>query len=446
MSSIGDRRLLRLTALLDLEQRAREAATVEELGFLAVNETHALVPYRQAALWLGEGRSGHLAALSGLAIPDRNAPFAVWLRHLARMLATSPDAQRPRQVTAADLPAEASEGWAEWLPAHLLWLPLQCRGRCPGVLLLAREEPWAEAELRLLEMLAGAYAHALASLARSRRIVPVTAWRRRALALAALAAAAALGAVPVRDSVLAPAEVIPRGPEVIRAPLEGVVERIHVRPNEAVSVGQLLLSFDPTRLQNQLEVARKAAEVAELELRQATQAALGDARARASVPVLQARLDQQRAEAGYLRDLLARIEIRATRSGIAIFDDPNEWLGRPVNIGERIMQVADPGRVELEIRLPVADAIRLEPDAEVRFFLNIDPRAPVPALLDVVGYRAQPGPDGVPAFRLKARFAETAPLLRIGLRGTAKLYGEEVPLAWYVFRKPLAALRTWLGY
>jgi hypothetical protein len=158
------------------------------------------------------------------------------------------------------------------------------------------------------------------------------------------------------------------------------------------------------------------------------------------------RLDQQRAEAGYLRDLLARVEIRAARSGIAIFDDPNEWLGRPVNIGERIMQVADPGRVELEIRLPVADAIRLEPDAEVRFFLNIDPRAPVPALLDVVGYRAQPGPDGVPAFRLKARFAETAPLLRIGLRGTAKLYGEEVPVAWYVFRKPLAALRTWLGY
>ena len=42
-----------------------------------------------------------------------------------------------------------------------------------------------------------------------------------------------------------------------------------------------------------------------------------------------------------------------------------------------------------------------------------------------------------------ARFTEQAP--RIGLRGTAKVYAKRVPLAVYLFRRPLAALRKTLG-
>ena len=39
----NNRQLVVLTALLQLERRARAAATVEEFGFLAVNETLGLV-------------------------------------------------------------------------------------------------------------------------------------------------------------------------------------------------------------------------------------------------------------------------------------------------------------------------------------------------------------------------------------------------------------------
>jgi len=51
------------------------------------------------------------------------------------------------------------------------------------------------------------------------------------------------------------------------------------------------------------------------------------------------------------------------------------------------------------------------------------------------------------AYRLRARFVDddgaTPP--RVGLKGTAKLYGETVPLAVYLFRRPLAAIRQHLG-
>lgn len=443
---MADRRLLRLTGLLDLQHRFRAAATVEELGFLLVNDTAAVAPYRQAALWLDTGRGGRIAALSGLATVDANAPFLLWLRAAAAGWAARAEAAQPWRVVPTDLPASLADAWNDWLPPYAVWVPLVCRGRRLGALLLSRDEAWSDADLRLLDMVADSFAHALSALdPRHAALRPAT-WRRPALVGLVLAGVAVAAALPVRESVLAPAEVIAREPEQVRAPLDGTVERLHVRPNQPVVAGQLLLSFDPARLQNQLEVARRAAEVTELELRQAVQASITDMRARAAVPVLQARLEQQRAEAGYLRDMLGRVEVRATRDGIVVFDDPNDWIGRPVATGERILLVADPGRVELDIRLPVADAIDLPPGAEVRFFLNVDPRAPVGAALTFVGYRAQPGADGVLAFRLKAAFAEENVPLRIGLKGTAKVYGGQVSLGWYVLRKPLAWVRTWLGF
>jgi multidrug resistance efflux pump len=435
----------RLAVLVGLEARARAAATAEELGFVAVNETVGLVPYRQAALWRGAGGRGRVAALSGLSAPDRHAPYVVWLEGVLGAVGRTGRAAEAHAFGAADVPGAAGAQWAQWLPAHALWLPLAVRGTPTGALVLAREEPWTDAERSVLGVAADAFAHALAALEGPRRRSWSRPGRRRMLAAAAVAGLAAAGFLPVRESALAPAEVVPRDPAAVRAPLDGVVDRVLVRPNQPVRAGDLLLALDPRRLRNRLEVARVAAEVAEAELRQANQLAVEDARARASVPVLRGRLEQQRAEAAYLEDLLQRVEIRAPADGVAVLDDADEWVGRPVALGERILLVADPARVALEIRLPVADAIRLEPGADVDFFLNVDPQAPAPARLVFASYGAAPGPDGTLAYRLEAEFADGAPPLRIGLGGTAKVYGGRVSLAYHVFRRPLAALRRWVG-
>ncbi|WP_376965045.1 hypothetical protein ABNQ39_27200 [Azospirillum sp. A26] len=116
-----------------------------------------------------------------------------------------------------------------------------------------------------------------------------------------------------------------------------------------------------------------------------------------------------------------------------------------MTIGERILTVADPQEAELEIRLPVADAIALEPDADVRLFLNIDPQNVIAARLSYSGYQAETTPDGVVAYRLKATLDPTVAPPRIGLKGVAKLYGERSPLILSILRRPLAAVRQRLG-
>jgi hypothetical protein len=140
------------------------------------------------------------------------------------------------------------------------------------------------------------------------------------------------------------------------------------------------------------------------------------------------------------------VRVTAPRSGIALFADPNDWIGRPVTIGERLLEIADPNKSELEIWLPVADAITLNSGAEVDFFLNVAPDAPLHAKLRQTSYEAVLSPSGVLGYRLKAELTDPASPPRIGLRGTAKIYGDQVSLFYYLIRRPLAAARQLLGF
>ncbi len=261
-------------------------------------------------------------------------------------------------------------------------------------------------------------------------------------------AAAAIAALwlPVTLSALAPAEVVAFQPTIIRAPLEGVVDRFEVQPNDQVKEGQVLLVLDRRAIENKLEVASKALAVAEAEYRQAAQQAVFDDKSRALLAVLKGRAEQRRADVTYNQSLLDRIRVTATRGGLALFDDPNAWIGRPVAIGERLIEIADPDQAELEIWLPVSDAITLKPGARVDFFLNVAPDAPLRASLRQASYEATQSSSGLLGYRLKAKLADGVRVPRIGLKGTAKVYGDQVTLFYYLLRRPLAAARQFVGF
>ncbi len=220
---------------------------------------------------------------------------------------------------------------------------------------------------------------------------------------------------------------------------------IQVKPNVEVHRGDILFNLDDTQVRNRYEIAKRSLAVAEADYLRGSQKAFSDPKSKSELALLKAKVDEKRAEADYTADLLARTQVRASRDGIAVFSDPNDWIGRPVVVGERVMLIADPARSELEIHLPVEDAINLEPGAEVLFFLNIRPTEPLAARLSRTSYEAQTTPGGVLAFRLKASFDTRDEPPRIGLKGTAKVYGQRVSLLYYLLRRPLAVLRRWAG-
>jgi hypothetical protein len=444
MSERLNHQLLRLTLLLQLERRARQAP-VDELPFVIVNETAELLPYRQAILW----HKGHacLEAASGIAKPEKNSPYALWLRPVLQHLARDPRTSSVMAFAAEDVPEELAKDWYEWLPEFALWTPLLTPSSNKYGLVLFRDAAWTEAEMQLVGYLAETYGHALAL---AEAGPPQRSWLKRfgnrKIQFLITAVLVAASCYPVRQSVLAEAEVIPIKPNLVRAPLEGVVETFYVQPNEDVKAGQKLFSLDMTQLRSRLEVAEETRDIAKTEYLQTTQQAMLDPTVKSKLAGLKSKWDQQVAEVDYVRTLLKRSLVTATRAGVTVFDDPNDWLGKPVTQGEKILAVADPDIVELEVRLPMDDLIALDPGAEVLFFSNISPHKPLQASLNYFSYRATPTPADIMAYRLKATFTDTASLPRLGYRGSAKLYGARKPFILWLFRKPIQTVRLWLTW
>jgi multidrug resistance efflux pump len=444
-----------LATLLDLAQRARHVAQDVELDFLAVNASHALAPYRQAALW-SDARG--ICALSGVVQIEANAPYAQALARVCAWRAQAGPAA-PGALSALALPPELGAEWTAWLPAYGLWLPLplaQGDSASAGGLLLARDLPWMDSEIGLLAEWADMLRHAYAARYKPQRWT-VAAWRRRRAQEQAArlpfyrrrawqvgGAVALLLCIPVRLSVLAPGELVPANPAVVRAPLEGVIARFHVKPNQLVKRGDALFDFDEAQLQSRDAVAAQALSTAEAEYRQAAQLALSDAKSKGMLATLQGRIEERRAETGYLRGQVERARVLAPGDGVALFDDPSEWLGRPVNTGERIMRIAAPTDVEVEAWLPVGDAIDLPPGAPVTLYLAANPLDPIAARVRYVAYEAQARPDGSYAYRVRARLAGPSSE-RAGLKGTAKLSGPWTPMIYWMLRRPLAMIRQALG-
>jgi len=434
-----------LDLLLQIETRAMTAADVPALRFTMVNETHALVPYRQAALFEVSGDRMKLVSASGLVSVAEDSPFAVWVSQFARRLPQDGHIHRIDHADAAEID---QPGWAEWLPEHLLVVPLKSRrGDMAGMMLYARESPWTDRDLALLDRLHLSYGHCLAALqnGRERGWTRMSRWlkgRRRNLVLAALILSMF---IPVRLSVLAPAEVIALSAVAVAAPQDGVIGAFGVAPNSRVRPGDLLFALDDSVIQNRREVALKALEVARVDAHIAQQRSFDDIRGRADLAMLMGRVREKEAELAAMDVLTQRVEVRADREGVAIFADVNDWLGRPVQTGERVMQLAQPEDAGVLVWLAVADAINLEPGAPVQLFLHTDPLRPRSGELVEASYQATPSPDDVASYRLRARFVEGENLPRIGLRGTARISGEWVTLGYYLFRRPIAAVREWTG-
>lgn len=436
--------LLNLSALRD---RALAAPSLDALAFSMANDLYPLLHYRQALVLEQRGKDLVLLCISGLARPTEDSPYLVWLRRAARWLSAQVTNDKPLWLArgAVQPPPDVADGWAEWWPEGLWCIPLHDRkGTRLGVLLYLLDEPPVPLLPPLLQGVWQTWAHCWAAFD-ARRSLPR--WRpgRKQLSIG-LAIAAALLLVPVSQTVLAPAEIVSLNAQVISSPIDGVIDRMRVRPNQPVEIGTPLFSLDETTLRSRSEVLGKEVAVADAELAAASQRAFDNPQSKNEISLLSAHARQRRAELAAVEAQLKRTLVLSPRAGVAVFSDPNDWIGKPVVTGERILQVADPAQPAMRVQLPVADAIALEPGAKVTLYLTAYPLDPLHGRILETSYQAKPSDEGVSSYRLLASIEDAPPHARLGLHGTAKLQGERVVLGYYLLRRPLAAARAWTGW
>jgi biotin carboxyl carrier protein len=431
-----------LAGLLQYEGDLRRQASVDELVYFLANETRRIVPYDQLFV-LREAMAAdrfQVIAASSIAIVDRNAPLinAIETGYAQRRKAGQTEAANIDAISWSDDPSIADYPFHNW---H--WQPLLDRGgKSFGGLLFARAAPWQEADAVRTARITETASHAWCALTANkpvRKLPRITMQKRRWIAAALIIAAL----FPVRMTALAPVEVVAARPYVISAPYAGVIAQINVAPNAIVKAGDPVLTFEDIKVRNDMQQAAEKVQVAKAKLERATSATFADAEQGRDIATLRAEYDLAKSDYAFAQDILRKSQITAPRGGMAIYSDRRDWEGRAVNTGDPIVQIADPKAISYRIDLPAKEQMRLQAGAPVKIWLDAQPLWALNGRITEASYQARPTADDILAFSITAVPQGDAP--RIGSRGTAKVYGQWVPLAYSLLKRPIASARQFLG-
>lgn len=179
----------------------------------------------------------------------------------------------------------------------------------------------------------------------------------------ALAALLVVGMAPVTHRVEALGRLMPIRRSELFAPLDGRVKEVLVDSNQVVAKGQVLLRLDNERLASELLTTRHRLQeqqqiLATLEAQSARMR--GERQDRESIR-LDGAISQARVEISSIKSQLEslkeesqELEVLAPISGVVTTFDPQRiLLNRPVQRGERLLEVMDTrGPWELELDLP----------------------------------------------------------------------------------------------
>lgn len=446
LNSDTQKRAKGLETILAVDDRVRSVTSVRELQHVIVNESRKITGARQIYLaQLTSSGKFHVKAVSSLALVERDTPLVRWIESALENISNERGIDEQVEFSLPAFVDPNADETKTYPFRNMVWQPLKLTSsETFAGLLYARERVWQTPELRVIDRQAGVYASAWQALAGKRRLRPQRKLRKH-LKYCALALLLIGAVIPVPLTALAPVEIVERNAGIVAAPIDGVISEILVKPNETVKSGQPILRFEDTALSNRFEIADREMHVAKTKYDRAQRAAFSDPQSRHELEIAKTEFELKKAERDYAAQLLARAEVTASRDGILIYPDKNKLIGRPVKTGERLMKIGGPQEVQARIDLPVSDAIILAKDTKARLFLDAAPFQPRLATIKSESYHAEPNASQQLVYKIKARLDEEQFYPRIGSRGTAQIYGQNVPLFFFLLRKPISAFRQYFG-
>lgn len=444
-----------LATLLVLQDQVKRLTNLKEFGYFTTNETHRLLHFNTAFLWQKwELFNVQLLAQSEVGEIDQQTPVNQWLKDTIKEILKNDKSKKIQILDFENYTGELEKKiispalfktWPDILPKYVLWSPfLDAEYDISGGLILFRDNPFTEQELKMFSWLANNYQYTWRFLTKSKLIAFRKIFKKRNTLVIAGIVLLGIMLFPIRISVVSNATVVAKDPALINAPIAGVIKEFLVKPGDSVKTGQLLVVLDKKDIQNSLEVNQKKMLLTQAKLRSANTQGYDKAETRSEIPILEADLAINNAELDYAKSVLDKTDITSPMDGVAVFDSKEDWVGQPVQAGENLMTVADPRHVQLKIFLPITELIDLEVGALGKFYVY-GQFSEVPVRLISLGYSAQMLPNKTLAYPYIAEFMDEKNPPHLGSQGTVRLYGSYVPVVYYLFRRPFQAIRQMLG-
>ncbi len=246
-----------------------------------------------------------------------------------------------------------------------------------------------------------------------------------------------LAVIPGTHEVTATASIEGGTRQVLVAPQDGYMQRAPVRAGDLVSKGQLVAALD--NRDAQLEQQKWESE--RNKLRKEYHDALAR-RDRTQLSVLQARLQQAEAELALVREKLSRLELRAPFDGAVVQGDLSQLLGSPVQTGQVLFEIASLDRFRVVLEVDEYDIAGLDAGRPGRLLISALPRS-VYALKVRQVIPVAVAEEGRNFFRVEADLVGTAPELRPGMQGIAKVEIGSRSLLWIWTHTLFDRLRVW---
>lgn len=261
--------------------------------------------------------------------------------------------------------------------------------------------------------------------------------------LSGLLIASLLIRVPLR--VVAPSEVVPKKPIIVTAPIEGIIKEVLVHPGQYVEEGTVLVEYDKRVFQQELKASQKEVQIALEEFNRALTLGVKDDKSISELSELELKLQKAKIHHQLIKVQVSKLTIKAPEKGVVIMQNPEEWRGKPVKVGEKIVTLGNPQETQIKAWIPENDNLPINLETPINVYLNVAPEKALQAKVSFISNESALSENQIPSFVAEADWLENDPNIRLGLKGTTVLYGENVSLLYYFLRKPISSFRRITG-
>ena len=442
--------LNQLTVIQQITLKAFKAKTSQNLNFIILNDTYHVMPYDLAGLWKINSNGSTLLGVSGQTTYTTQSDI---VQHWKDTLTDLKESGTYKVLSTEDFP-HLKENWKKSKTnenSSVLWLPIIRQGQeTIGLWLEKWEDPQGvifKNNMKIID------AHLIPGYAVAWENLNPTSWYKRfkkyfnrktlSFLLPFIVLLFLLIRVPLR--IVAPCEVVPKDFYIVTAPLNGIIAKVDVKPGQQIKQGEALYEYDPRVPTQELKIAEKQVLLMNAEINRATAVSVEEHQSSGDLATGNIKLQKAELDLAFAQNNFKELTGKAPISGVALIDNPDEWQGKPVKLGEKILLIANPDQTKVRMWIPESDNIQIDKTIPVRIYLNPNPEINYYVKLNFISHEANLTDKHISSFEAEGEWIGEDNKAKLGVKGSAVLYGEKVSLLYYILRKPLSTLREFTG-
>jgi len=455
--SLEDYRRHVLAVGIELARNATSARTLDEVQFVLVNDTRALLAFDRCFLAVHFGGRSELAATNNQPGVEKKSDFvqrankfAADLKTLNRGLALLPDAAMP-----SDVPVEATKSIREYMDyskcSCLIIIPLSVYDHPIGHLVFEffGSAPAGEVETLAVMNMAPFFSAALAEkwvLAKNpwvrnsyfNAVSGITEERRKAtrrtkvLVLLCLLVCIVVGlCLPVTLTIGGRIEAAPEHEYFAFVQVDGIIDKVTVQEGQSVKRDQVVASLEPKEIDYKIREAQRLQESYKAEMDILKNMAAENPAKLAESQLVAIKSLRAQNDIEFLNWQRQFVSIRSPVDGVVLTKRIDSLIGKRFKAGEPFCKIAPKDELEADIYVRESDVSFVQENQNGEAFFNFEPYRSYPIRVKSISPISETLERVGNVYRVRATLLRKAPELKPGMLGIAHIDTKKASL-WFV--------------